>query len=568
MGTATKRAKPGDPWRTREDSSLFLGTVLWLANRLRRPLTALGVDYPIFRDVLRTRVLIDLRGQVGSAMGVAGIALLVMITGLLGLLTGSSAVNGSQSTWLVVSQSALLGLLAFYLTQSLAGMLVDPEDVRTLAPHPVPDRTLFAVRLVQVFAYLALLATSFTAGNLMVAVFLQPPAVTLLAFPLLSLASTLTALGLVALAFSVLLRIAGPVHFQRITLWAQIGGAVLVTAGLQAAPQILPREMVKTLVAHPVTSFVWPPLQFARVGDLAAGEWSRAGWIALAYTVAVPALAFLFTLRLASRSYIAGLAGTFEPGSRGPRTWPRGIASLLASLFRLSREQRAAFEFTAALSRRESHVLRTVLPQAISFQAMALAMGLSLSRHDGSSSFYLSYSSGMLAVLLPNLLEGCQGSSTPEARWLFLASPVESEAELVRGGAKSLLAVWYGSFLALVAVLQLCVVGPDEVLGVLLALEMSAIVALAYTRVWSLGVPFTRAPKKQSMDNLGLVMTMMLALGVLGGLHWALSRFAVVQAAAVIVLAVPVVLLWRSLDRKPVSKARSLAAGGEGGPAS
>jgi hypothetical protein len=417
------------------------------------------------------------------------------------------------------------------------------------------------VRLAQVFAYLAMLSAAFGAGNLLLALVGQPPLATLLVFPLVSLASTLTALGAVALAFSLILRLVGPAHFQRVSLWAQIGGAVMFMGGFQVGTHVIPEQALDRIFEHPLTEFAWPPLQFARVGALALGDWSRRTWIAIGYTVGMPVLALFVALRLASRSYVAGLAGSLEPGGRARARWPRNSVTRLASVCRLGREQRAAFEFAATLSAREAHVLRAILPQLIGFQAAALATGMSLQRFGGTS-VLLSYSSGMLALVVPNLLEMCQGSSTPEARWIFVASPLRSEAELVRGGMKGLMATWYGGCLALVAIAQLCVAGPGQILSILLGLELSIAVALGYARAWSLGVPFTRAPKKQSVDNIGLVMSMFLVLGALGVLHWALSRFALVQGAAVLLLTLPVWLLWRSLDRMPVGKGHSLSADG------
>jgi len=555
--------KPEDPWRTKEEGALFLGAILRLIGVLERPLRALGVDFAIFRELLRARVVMDLRPTVESASGwgVAGIVVTLLVTWMAGLGTGVMALaQEDRLLWLVGSQSALFFLLLFFLVQALAGMLVDPTDVRVLAPHPVPDRTLFAVRLAQVFAYLFVIAMSFTVGDVMLAVFRQPVLPTLLVYPLLSLACALTALGGVALMLALLLRLVGPSYFQRISLWAQIGTAVVLMGGFQIAPRLVPPHVWKALAESEVVRALWPPMQFARVFELATGSVDRAHWLALACAVALPALALFFTLRLASRSYIAGLDGTLELTRKKPRTWPRGLVARLAAALTRSREQRAGFEYTVALSMREAHVLRATLPQFVSFQAMSIGFGVSMQRHFEDPSLYLCMSSGMVALVLPNLLEMCQGSPTPEARWLFQASPVESEAELVRGGTKGLLAVWYAASLLSVAAVQLCFVGPGAGLHVLLAAELSALIALGYARIWSLGVFFARPAKRNSMDNVGLILTMFIALGALGLLHWALSQYLPLLIGGVVVGAVLVRLLWRALDRMKVAKTRRLDA--------
>jgi len=546
-----------NPWRTKEEGTLFLGFMLRLVDGLRRPLSAFGVDFPIFRELLRTRIVMDLR-PVGekSGFGLAGIVILLLFTWFVGLGTGAVALGQPERmTWLVVSQSALFLLLLFYLVQALAGMLVDPTDVRVLAPHPVPDRTLFAVRLVQVFAYLFVIAASFTLGNVMLAVFREPVVATLLVFPLLSLACALTALGGVAFLTALLLRLVGPAHFQRVSLWVQIASAVVLVGGMQVAPRLVPRHVWKEAAQNELLRALWPPQQFARAYELCLGEASRANVLGLACTLLLPAVALYCTLRLASRSYIAGLEGSLELGRGRARRWPSGLVAALAARLTRSREQRAAFEYTVALSLREAHVLRATLPQFVSFQAMSIGFGVSM---HGEPSVFLCMSSGMVALALPNILEMCQGSPTPEARWLFVASPLESEAELVRGGTKGLLAVWYGGSLLAVALVQLCFVGFGEILSVLLALELSALIALGYARIWSLGVPFTKVAKRNSMDNVGLILTMFMVLGALGLVHFALSRYVPLLAAGVVAGALGVALLWRALDRMQVSKTRRL----------
>jgi len=553
--------RPGHPWRTKEEGQLFLGTVLCLVGCFERPLRALGVDFPVFRELLRARVLMDLRPTTegASGWGVSGIVITVLFTWLTGMGTGVLALaQDDRQLWLVGSQSALFFLLLFILVQALAGMLVDPSDVRVLAPHPVPDRTLFAVRLAQVFAYLFVIAVSFTAGNVMLAVFRQPVLPTLLVFPLLSLACALTALGGVALLLAVLLRVAGPSYFQRITLWAQIGTAVVLMGAFQVAPRLVPPHVWESLAANETVRALWPPLQFARVYELACGSVDRAHGIALACALALPALSLYGTLQLASRTYIAGLDGSLELVRRKPRTWPRGPVARLAAALTRSREQRAGFEYAVALSLREAHVLRATLPQFVSFQAMSIGIGASMRRHLEDPSLYLSVSSGMVALVLPNLLEMCQGSPTPEARWLFQASPLESEAELVRGSTKGLLVVWFGASVLVVAAVQLGFVGPGGILRILLAAELSTLMALAYARVWSLGVPFTQPAKRNAMDNVGLLLTMFLALGALGLVHMALSQYLPLLVAGVVAGALALRWQWRALDRMQVSKSRRL----------
>src|SRR5947207_1501332 len=80
-------------------------------------------------------------------------------------------------------------------------VLVEPTDIAVVAPHPVAGRTVFAVRLFEIFGYLQVGVIAFSAGNAVLAVFAAPPLAVLCVFPLLALLAALTTQGAVALLF-------------------------------------------------------------------------------------------------------------------------------------------------------------------------------------------------------------------------------------------------------------------------------------------------------------------------------------------------------------------------------
>src|SRR5262245_38348505 len=349
------RESVGSPWRTKEEGSLFLGTTLWIVDRLRPLLVALGLDFALFRELLRVRVLLALRPSASSGAGTlraAGLALLMLGAALLGLFSGIVALTSDDARlWIVVSQTVLMALLSLILFQILGGILVDPTDIGVVAPHPVEDSTVFAVRLAEVAAFVGLFVAGFTGGNLLLGVFGKPPLAVLFVFPLLSVLAATTTLGAVALVFALVLRIVGPRHFQRATLWAQIGsGLVLVLAGQ------LPRRAhraQRTLWGDQLArlKMLWPPCQYAEAFAWASGARADVPLVPLLAALLAPFAALALTLWLASRYFIAGLQGTL--GAPAPHVrWPGGLVAGLGA--RLSRGvEHAAFDFAAALSRRE-----------------------------------------------------------------------------------------------------------------------------------------------------------------------------------------------------------------------
>lgn len=558
-----KKEPLGSPWRTKEESSLFLQFVLALVGLFERPLAAARVEPAQFRELLRTRLVLDLRpaDASGNAYGIVGTVLTILLgwlggmgTGLIGLLSGNAEL------WVVVSQSALFLLLLFALLQSLVAMLMDPTDVRVLGRHPVQDRTLFAVRLAQLFAYLFVLGASFLAGNVLLAVWRLPVAGVLLVYPLLTLLGVCTALGMVALVVAAVLKLAGPERFQRVSLWIQVGAAAALAGGLQVLPRMLPRDFWRQLWESPSAwKTLWPPVAYGKTFEFVLGH-GEFPPLALGVTLLVPVLALAVTLALASRHFIAGVQGALE-GSGKPRPrWPGGLLSRLARGLVRGREQLAGLEFARALSLREGHVLRGALPQFFSMQAMTF--GVCLGPRNGMGSGFLAcMSAGMLAFVVPTVLELCQGTATPGARWLFLAAPLEDEAEVMRGGLKGLLLVWYGVGMAVLGLAMIAILGPAELAAIVLALELSIVMTLFYARLYGLGIPFRREIRQANMANVGLVMTMFFGLGVLGGIHWLLTRHPWSAGGGIALTAGLIALQWRGLDRMAVGRGCELAAG-------
>jgi ABC-2 type transport system permease protein len=553
--------KLGSPWRTPEESSLLLAAIRFTVRRFGWLLRAYRIDEEVLHEILRARVLIGLRTQAtqGDSSGVTGLVLTILACMLAGLLTGVIAIGSSSAElWIVASQSGLLFLLWMGLVTQFATLLVDPADVGMLAPHPVEDRTLFAARLVHVLALLLIFSVSFTAANMFLALFGKPPLAVLLVVPLLSLLCSFVALGSVALPMALLLRIVGPAHFQRLSLWLQILAAAFAFGGYQLVLQLVPHEAFERLWQEQRWLFeFWPPLQYAALFDLACGAWTRSNVILTAIALLTPVLAFAITFQLASRYFVAGLEGTLAGGRTRRASWTRGWAQTIEERSGGSRERRAGFDFALALSRREPVFLRAILPQAIGFQFMALAM---LEPMHKAPAVFLAISPTLLALTLPTLLEVSQSTPVPEARWIFLAAPMESEDELLRGGIRGLFFGWWTPIVIVLAAIQLSFVGWSWWPQVLLAHLSTLCMALAFARYFRLGIPFTRPPQSTvgAFDNVGLILLMFLASAVVVGLQFLLS---LVPGGVWIGLAAASLLTWltwRALQRIHISPIRRL----------
>lgn len=220
---------------------------LALADRLRRPIAALGIEYPQFRLLLETKLELDgRRPQPLQAQGVdasqgrgrrmRGVTVFfylfvggttAMLAGVLPPLAGMTFFHGMLT--------AMLGLT---LLSEFNGVIHDPADDAVLRPLPIGERTVLAARLAHAGAFLAWNALYLSAGSLLIGVLRQKP----LYVPALLLSVAENALFVVALAYLVFLgvmRFTSARRFRDIVNVLQITLSVVFSASYLVLPRLI-----------------------------------------------------------------------------------------------------------------------------------------------------------------------------------------------------------------------------------------------------------------------------------------------------------------------------------------
>lgn len=562
--TTRVKARVDKRWRSRSDSSLFLATVLWVVDKLRRPLIWAGIDFGVFREVLRTKFLIELRtGPMGISPNLGNmdfaLALTILAFAMLGLLAGLGGVllPDSPMIWAGGSIAVLMGLLAAMLLTHHVSILVDATDIEVISPHPVPDATLFATRLAHLFVYVGVLSSVYVAAAMLLAVFRQPPLAVLCVYPLACMLAALLVVGATALLFTVILRVFGAAMYQRLALWLQIGVTSFMLAGGQIVPRLRFMEgHVEALASDPRVHAVLPPVHFAGLYMLATGEFTTRNLVYAALALTLPFVALWTTLRLASRHFVAGLSGQVELGPTPKRGFRLGLVSRLGQRLTSSRAERAGFDFACAMATREALFLKMALPQVIGFQVMALAMAWNFSRDDGfGDKIAVPLVMAFLLMGLPQVVAAAGGSKDGSARWLFCASPLETVDEAFRGATKGLVCLGVVLPMIVSATVLLLIFGFGHALGILLAFELTLVAALYFTPGLSLYLPFTftvGARGRKAPDvrpNFLIVFGLIFAIFGLVLVHVLVTLHVAVTAIAVLALVPLVVSRFRALAK-------------------
>ncbi len=527
---------------------MFLNLVLGIVDRLRAPITAFGIDFDRFRELLRVKLLLEFRTSVLGQGGMGDVAFVLTLVGfwLMGILTGVAALVLGPSVWMGATTGLLMGMLFLLLIVHYGNILVDTTDIEQVAPHPVADRTLFASRLAHMMVYVGALAVVFMSGNLMLAVFRGPALAVLALGPLCAFLAVVLTVGVVAGAFAFLLRVLGPARFQRATLWMQVvvmaammGGGQLVRFFSRDAGPVLDENL------HWL-KWVFPPLHFVGLYDFVLGERTVENGAALGLALGLPLVAVIGTLKLASRFFVAGLDGSIHLGGTPRGGWrPTLFARLGVPLCR-SHAQRAGFGLALALSRRDPFYLRAALPSLIAFPVMAIGMGLNLPDPPG-----LAPALALLVVGLPTVLQSALFCTDGEASWLLEASPVGERDAVLQGAVKGLIVGTIAPALLGAGLFLVLLRGSGEILPVILALELVAIAMLVSLLRWHHGMPFSRSPKQQAVDwsNMGHIFMLLLAGLFVAGVHVALAWNPWVLWISVVLSPVPMYALFRRVDR-------------------
>lgn len=509
----------------RQSSTFLVPAALAVCDRLRRPLTALGIDHARFRVILEARLVLDQRGSFGGKEGWMGTALLLAMLGAwlggipIGLL---SIAKGPPELWMAGVAAYTMALVGIVIVTQYAPMIVDATDLAVVSARPVPDRTVFAARVGHVAVYTSALAACCTFWPLALGWLGYRTPWLFVAVPLVVAASAACALGLVALLFAVALRVSGPAGFQRAAFLAQLAGAGIAMGGMQALMPLLTRgEVVDWLRGTSWTRALAPPLQLGSWFAVMQGDFRTYTLVLGCVGVVTPLALAWIAFRLASRHFVAGLAGEIVRAVPRAARWPGGLGAFVARSVTRSALERTGYDFVQTLCRRDKVFLRSGIPMVVGFGAMAFSAVLPFARRDGLPTFVAALPVYLMAITLPGLLETVRFTEHPQAAWVLRAAPVPVWREFVAGGTKALFTTYVVPIFAGVTFVVGCF-GRFEVLPhVATAALVTTGCTLIAARLLQHSIPFWREPKMGELDftNLGVMVGTVLAAPFLAGVH-------------------------------------------------
>ena len=517
-------------------------------------LRGLGVDYPQFRAILQTKLMLDVRRPRGAFAQRSNknrnmFALTLVSLAFMGVFI-SPLVAKVQSP--LVSLTFIHAVIMVMLAMSLLGdystVLLDTTDNHVLLPRPVSRRTVLFARLAHIFTYLLLITASLGAATFVVGTIVRGGAF----LPAFALSLTLSVgliVGVVSLAYLVGMRLIPEERLRDLLTYAQIVMLVVVVAGYQLVPRLV-GSAVKAKLDLAAQNWIYfcPPTWMAGLVDLALGNRGAAQVVLSIEALLAPVLLLLI---------VAVLAPTFQPAAlEGDRTgsakraaagairqrWPAVLARLVAR----NPAERGAFDLVWRLAGRDRlYKLRVYPGLAFAFVFALIWMLTGPERGQTVTLGGLPQTDRHLILLYcaslaaPAALLHLRFSSQFEAAWIYSALPLYRPGEVLLGAFKAVMVRLMLPTFAVLAAIALVVWGWRVLPDVLLASVVLVLICLIEALLVGRHLPFSESAG--AMESSGRTLRSMLLMPIVGG--FGLAHYAIRPYPFVVLGAIPIVLL-------------------------
>jgi ABC-2 type transport system permease protein len=533
----------------------MIALILALFDGLAWLLRGLGVDYPQFRAILQTKLMLDARRPRGAlaqrpakknrnifaltlfSYAFVGFFISFMVAGPLAPLVS-----------LTIIHAAIMAMIALSLLGDYSTVLLDTTDNRVLLPRPVDKRTILFARLAHILVYLLAITFALSAGTFVVGgITLGRTFPPVFAFTLVLSVGLIV--GTVSLAYLLGMRFIPQEKLRDIINYAQIAMIVVFVAGYQIVPRLLEPVMKANLsLVDRTWIYFCPPVWMAGPIDLALGHRGFPQVMLSIEAMLAPVLMLLIVTVLAPTFQPAALEGGERPARRGssPAVHRRRWLPLLSRLLTRRPAERGAFELIWRLSGRDRQYKLRVYPTvAFSFVFGFMYMLMGVERGVAATLAELPQTNRHLlllyfaSMLAPASLIHLRFSNQPEAAWVYFALPLDRPGEVLLGALKAIVARLMLPTFALVAAMTLAIWGWRVLPDVLLALAVTLLICLLQALIVARHLPFSESPG--AMEDSGRSLRSLLLMPILGA--FAFAHYLIHPFPLVVLAATPVVLL-------------------------
>ncbi|MDQ0089751.1 hypothetical protein J2T12_003164 [Paenibacillus anaericanus] len=518
-----------------------------------------GIDYPVMRRILQTKLTMDAR------------RVPTIITKSSKKKDGKGAPEGNQfirSLWLYIlfglmstpfilmgdnyifQMSTVFGVFMFMILTSLisdfSAVLLDIRDRNILSTKPISRKTIAMAKTIHILIYMFFL-TGAISGIPLVAGLIRHGVGFFLLFLLELILMDLLIVVITALVYLAILKFFDGEKLKDMINYVQIGLTISITIGYQLLIRMFGVVDLEVVFHAKWWQFFLPPIWFgASFESLLHGVNEPLFILFSLLAVFVPIAAFLLYVKLMP-SLERNLQKLADPGGRS-RKKKGFLLRRVTSLLCRDPQERVFFNFAWTMMGKEREFKLKVYPSiglSIIFPFIFLFSDFSGNGSldlVGTKKYLLIY---FCAILVPTLVIMLRYSAKYKASWIYQAAPISDHAPIYRGALKACLV----RLLLPLFILDSCVfmilfgavIIPDLIV-VALSFTLYTVVCFACMRK---ALPFSEAFEGGQQAESIRVIPLMLLLAVFAFLHWLATSLDYGVYGYIIVLVVANLAVWK-----------------------
>lgn len=533
---------------------------LQVLDKFRFLFNKIGVDYPVMRQILQVKLLMDERkvptfyNQNASKIDENkkyGYIKSLWIYVLIGLiLIPFMSMNDNYLFGMSLAYGIIIFMIMTTLISEFSSVLLDVRDRTILSTKPISDKTVNAAKFMHILIYLTYLTIAITGIPVIVAFINQGVLFGIITIVEILLINVFVVV-LTAMLYIAILRFFDGEKLKDLINYVQIGLSLVLMIGYQFLARSFELVNLDFVFEFEWWSIFLIPMWFAAPYELFLnGNGSALTIIFTILSVVVPFLSIWLYIKLIP---------TFERNlqkllstSKSKKEKKSRLKDFLLSLICFTSEERAFYRFSALMMKQERDFKLKVYPSlGFGFVIPFIFLINNARFEDVDYSVSMSYLNIYFSMLIiPTAVVMLGHASNYKAAWIYQVFPIKDYRALKKGSLKAFLIKLYMPLYLVLSVIFLFIYGLRIVPDLLSVLVASCL----YTVVCYIGfgskIPFTK-PFNDVGDSQGWkALILMIPIAILAGIHYfVVSKFANGAIIYLIVLAVINIIVWKTVFR-------------------
>ncbi len=525
--------------------------------------TKMGVNYEVMRKILQIKLTLDTRRQTIQSMQnnkpqkkeknyFAASLIGYFITGIF------IAMIMITPLPFMYRYSVCLGITMFMIAMSMISdfstVLLDLKEKQLLGSKPIDEKTANVARFIHIFIYVAVITATF-AGPMTIVSFLKDGIAVGLLFILELIIADISIILFTGLFYFVFLKFFSGEKLKDIINYVQIVMSITIFVGYQFIARAFDYVDKTVLFSFKWWQFFLPSVVFsAPLNIVAGGEVNSISKFFSIWTVILPIIAVVIYTKIIVPHFENSLykMNTIEnKKEQKTKDNKKKNSGLMARIFCRDSQERAVFEFTTNMFKRDRKFKQSIYPSmamAFIFPFIFMLNGL----RDGGIQGYIAnfyensrHLMGYLGIMMmAPLIVMIAYSEKYKGAWIYDVLPIQNKNIIKKGAFKSFVVkFFYTVFLGYTVIFT--GIGGIRVLPDMFGMFMALnVVSLFCYRKLSIDMPFSNGYSTNSAKSIGNTLMISLVVGVIWGIHFLSKKIPFGNGIFIIAIGSFAIIYW------------------------